>query len=367
MTTPIRILVPGAGGPGTINLCRSLRRAPEPVHLIGTDCDRAFATLAQTDEIHLVPPARDENAYLERIQELVHSRNVDVILPNNSIEVRALAKNRDDISAAMLVPPVAFLDLANSKWESYQRWRDQNLPVPQTWLLEQPDDVHQAFEELKTRPVWVRGAGIPGRGIGVASLPCKNSEEARVWVDYWSGWGGVIASEFLPGANLTWIGLFQNGELITGQGRERDRYVIPHVSPSGITGAPAISHTVHREDIAELGLKAARCLDPNVHGVVFVDFKCDEKDQPYITELNACRFGTTHFFYTAAGLNLPWLSVLLALNRPLPETPKTNPLPDNLYWIRTLDAGPVMISGTDLDAGNLDAGIRFNVNGTPLP
>ncbi len=367
MTTPIRILVPGAGGPGTVNLCRSLRRAPDPVYLIGTDCDRAFATLAQTDEIHLVSPAADEQAYLGQIQQLVHSRQVDVILPNNSIEIRALAKYRESIDANMVLPSLSFLDRANSKWDSYRCWRDQDLPVPRTWLLEEPTDVARVFDEVDTLPVWVRGAGIPGRGIGVASLPCDSAEQARIWVDYWKGWGGMIASEFLPGANLTWIGLFRNGELITGQGRERDRYILPHISPSGITGAPAVSHTVHRDDIADLGLKAARGLDPAVHGVVFVDFKCDDNNRPYITELNAARFGTTHFFYTAAGLNLPWLSVLLALDKPLPETPRQNPLPDNLYWIRTLDAGPVLIAGTDLDAGNLQAGTRFDITGAPLP
>ena len=38
-------------------------------------------------------------------------------------------------------------------------------------------------------------------------------------------------------------GLFAGGELVACQGRERLEYVIPHVSPSGITGAPAVTRT----------------------------------------------------------------------------------------------------------------------------
>ena len=72
-----------------------------------------------------------------------------------------------------------------------------------------------------------------------------------------------------------------------------------------------------------------------------------------------------NFFYTCAGLNLPWLLVLLALGRELPDVPARNPLPADLYWIRTLDAGPVLIDGEDLRAGRLDAGIRMGLHGHP--
>jgi carbamoyl-phosphate synthase large subunit len=97
--------------------------------------------------------------------------------------------------------------------------------------------------------------------------------------------------------------------------------------------------------------------------VVFVDMKCDADDVPRVTEMNAGRFGTTHFFYTAAGLNLPWLLVQMALGQELPELPEENPLPDDLHWVRTLDAGPVLIQGDDLRANRLEQGQRFDAYG----
>ena len=362
---PVRILVPGAGGPGTVNLCRSLKRAPEAVELVGTDCDRAFAALALTDEVWEVPRASAGAQYIDAVRAIVSERDIDVIVPNNSIEIRALAEHQEDLGAAICIPSIPALDRANSKWASWEIWSESGIPVPKTEVLHNRDDVQQAFADMGPPPVWVRGAGIPGKGIGVASLPCRTVRQAVQWVEYWEGWGGMIASELLEGRNLTWIGLYDHGRLVTCQTRERDRYVIPHVSPSGITGAPALSHTVHRDDVHDIATRAVAALDPEWHGVVFVDLKEDSDGVPRVTEANAGRFGTTHFFYTCAGLNLPWLLVLLALGRELPDVPARNPLPADLYWIRTLDAGPVLIDGEDLRAGRLDAGIRMGLHGHP--
>ena len=360
---PIVVLVPGAGGPGTVNLCRSLRRAPANLRLVGMDCDPAFASMALTDEVYIVPRASDEDAYIRAVKQIVSDCGVSVILPNNSLEARVLALHAHELGASLRLPSLETLETANSKWASYQRWVAGGVPVPRTLLLSKPENIQHAFELFESRPVWVRGAGIPGAGIGGAALPCKTVAQAREWVSFHDGWDAMIASEFLPGANLTWIGLFDQGELITSQCRQRDRYVIPHVSPSGITGAPALSHTISRRDAHETALVAARVLDAKLDGVVFIDMKCDADDVPRVTEMNAGRFGTTHFFYTAAGLNLPWLMVQLALGMDLPELEKHNPLPDDLYWVRTLDAGPVLISGEDLRAKRLDQGQRFDAHG----
>ena len=349
-----RILVTGAGGPGAVNMTRSLRMAEEPIYLVGCDASPYYLHLAETHARVLVPRCDDTEAYLAALARLVRGYAIDLILPNNSLEARVLAEHRERLAAPVFLPRVSMLDRANSKWDSYRLWRDAGFPVPRTVLLERREDVARAFEEMGTNPVWIRGAGIPGKGIGVASLPCRTVEQAVGWVAYWEGWGGMTASEFLPGENLTWIGLWKDGRLVTSQGRKRVAYVIPHVSPSGITGAPAIAHTVRRSELNELGEKATLALDPAMNGVAFLDFKCDAEGAPRITEMNAGRFGTTHHFYTVAGLNLPWLLVKLALGEPLPEDlPRTDPLPADLYWIRTLDCGPVLVAGARIEAGEL--------------
>jgi biotin carboxylase len=289
---------------------------------------------------------------LAEINRLISAHNIDFVMPNNSLEIDVLSAERDRLDAPVFLPAPPVLETANSKWASYCVWEDTEVPLPLTQLLSEPADVQRAFDAMqgdKDQPVWVRGAGIPGKGIGVASLPCRTVAQATQWVDYWRGWGGMIASEFLPGRNLTWMGLFKDGHLITSQCRERLAYVIPHVSPSGITGAPAISETIHDETVNHIGETAVLALDPHYTGVGFVDMKGDAAGTPRVTELNAGRFGTTHYFYTAAGANFPEFLLRVAAGETL-DVPTRDILPAGLVWIRTLDAGPVLTTRDAIDS-----------------
>ena len=354
--TPLRVMVTGAGGPGAVNLSRSLLAMTPQPWILAVDASPHYLLLALGHARARVPRCSDRGAYLEAIAGLARDHAIDFIVPNNSLEIAALSAHRDQLPARTVLPDPPVLAVANSKWASWQVWRDADgVPVPATALLQGPDDVERAFASMQRdveAPVWVRGAGIPGKGIGVASLPCRTVAQAIQWVDFHAGWGGMIASEFLPGDNLTWMGLFDRGRLVASQGRRRVAYVIPHVSPSGITGAPAISHTISDPEVNAIGEAAVLALDPAYHGVGFVDLKGDGDGQPRVTELNAGRFGTTHYFYTAAGANFPELLLRMAQGQPL-GVPRADILPPDLYWIRTLDAGPVLTTGAALGRGEL--------------
>lgn len=343
-----RILITGAGGPLGVNITRAFLNQDPPVFTVGTDCARYHLPLALTDERLLIPPATAGEPYLKALNEAIVKFDIQMVFPTHPTEVRTVSLYRDRIKARTYLPRHETILAAQNKYSSYRIWTAKGLPVPKTFLLSSPEEVEQAFEAIKTRPVWVRGSGVPGSGIGVASLPCRNASQATAWIDYWEGWGQLAASEFLPGGNYTWMGIFREGELITSQCRERLEYVIPHVSPSGITGAPAVSRTIHRADINEYGEAAVRALDPGAHGVFFTDLKCDDDDVPRITEVNGGRFGTTINFYTTAGANFPKLLTDLALDAPLGEWPKQDVLPAGLYWLRTLDCGPVLLKEEDL-------------------
>lgn len=359
-----RIMVTGAGGPGAVNLCRSLLTINPRPWILAVDASEYYVHLALGHARAVVPRCDDMAAYIEAINTLVRQHRIDFILPNNSLEIRVLSAHREALEAPVFLPEVPALDISNSKWESYGCFKNADLPVPKTHLLASPQELDAVFDELQAEsggPVWVRGAGIPGRGVGVASLPCRTAAQAAQWIDYHNGWGGMIASEFLPGANLTWMGLFDRGELLVSQGRERHAYVIPHVSPSGITGAPAISETIHESIVNQTGHAAVLAVDPTYTGVAFVDLKGDFAGVPRITEINAGRFGTTHYFYSAAGANFPEYLLRHAAGETL-DLPQTNVLPPGLIWIRTLDAGPVLTKRDALSEGSglvLDADSRW--------
>jgi hypothetical protein len=344
-----RILVPSAGGPGCVNLVRSLRMLGDEVWTLGADASPYYVHLAETHERVLSPRRDDEEAWLAWVNRTCLDHRIDFIFPNNSLDGALLTRYSSRLAARTWLPSERAFDVGEDKWSTWQRLRDAQIAVPRTWLLETPADVERVFETLDAPPVWVRGAGIPGKGVGVASLPARTVAQAVQWVEFWNGWGKMAASEYLPGRNLTWLGVFDRGRLVASQGRERDAYVIPHVSPSGITGAPAISHTVHRPDINAVGPVVCRLVDPDFHGPAFVDFKEDGSGIARVTEINVGRFGTTHHFYSEAGANFPELVLRMAFGEPLPGwVREADVLPEGLYWIRTLDAGPVLVDEATL-------------------
>lgn len=345
-----RILVTGAGGPLGVNVTRSLKAAPGDPFVLGTEANRYHLPLALSDETELIPPARETADYLDAVAALVEEHAIGMILPTHPVEVRTVAANRNRFEGVRLVLPDAEVVMtAQNKWRTWRILEEASVPVPATELIGTREDLARCFEAIGTRPVWVRGAGVPGAGIGVASLPCRELEHAAAWIDHWRGWGGFIASEFLPGRNLTWLGLFFDGRLVACQGRERLEYVIPHVSPSGITGAPAVSRTVSRGDLSRTGEAAIRALDPRPHGPYFVDMTEDGEGTPRVTEINAGRFGTTIHFYTEAGFNFPWLLADLAFDGAPDGSSVVDPIEPDTYWLRTIDCGPALVRG--LDAG----------------
>ena len=333
-----------------VNLTRSLLAAPEELWLLGSDCNPYHLHLCLTHERALIPPATNLEGYLDALRGLIATHRIDMILPSHPSEVRTLATHGAQLGVRLHLPPVAVILAAQNKWDTYQALAAAGVPVPYTALINNEADLAACFDGLQTRPVWVRGGGVPGRGIGVASLPCRELDHARAWVDHWKGWGGFIASEYLPGRNLTWLGLYDRGRLIASQCRERLEYVIPHVSPSGITGAPAVSRTVSRPDLLDIGERALRVLSPEPNGAFFVDFKEDAQEVPRVTEINGGRFGTTIHFYTEAGSNFPWWMVQLAFGEAVAGAPLIDPVEPDTYWIRTLDCGPVLVRGADVDA-----------------
>jgi carbamoyl-phosphate synthase large subunit len=322
------------------------------LELFGTDANRWHLPLSLCDETFLIPLAREGESYRDALVTIVEKYSIDCIVPTHPVEVRAVAGlvEKGLLVAKVALPRTSVLDTTDDKAATQEALQSGGLAVPRTLVLDGPDDVDRAFAELTdvADTVWVRGSGAPGLGIGGAALPCRDAGVAKAWVKHHEGWGRMSASELLPGDNLTWMAVFAKGTLVAAAARERLEYVLPHVAPSGITGAPAVSRTIVCDEISRLGEAAVRLVDGAPHGAYFVDFKGDHENRPRVTEINAGRCGTTVHFYTEAGLNFPELLVKMALGQDLPSFENPHGIIDaDLYWIRTLDCGPELVRGDD--------------------
>ncbi len=341
-----RILITGAGGSPSTNFVRSLRLAPEPFDLVGTDADEFLLMRAETDTRHLVPPASDP-AYLNVLNDIIDEAPVDLVHAQNDAEVRFLSDHRRDVHARTFLPAAETVRVCQDKFLSYQRWRAAGLVVPQTEMINDDEDLRTAFASFGER-LWLRNStGAGGRG----ALPVHDIETARSWLDLRQGWGRYTASELLEPQTITWMSIWHNGELVLAQGRKRLYWELSKVSQSGVSGATGAAVTVADAQVDEIAQAAVLAIDPEPDALFGVDLTYDRNGIPNPTEINIGRFFTTHLFFTELGINMPYVFVKLACGEPAPEiAPKLNPARPGMVWIRGIDFEPVLVPMSDINS-----------------
>lgn len=339
-----RIVVTGAGGPAGINFIMSLRIAPEKMFIVGTEANEYFIHLSPANKKYLVPRAK-EKGYIDKLNEIIRKEKAEFLHAQTDIEVEVVSENREKLETNLFLPSKETIKTCQDKLKSSEVWIKKGVPVAKTREIRAEHDIDRAFEEFGS-PIWIRARhGAGGRG----STPANNKETAVAWISYWkarnANWE-FIAQENLPGRNMAFHSLWKDGELVTSMARERLEYIYPHLAPSGVTGTPAVQKTVHDQKINKIATEAVLAIDPNFNGIACVDLKENKEGIPCVTEINAARMFTTSFFfsYTSKVLrkdhcaNIPYLYVKLAFKESIPEIPKYNILPENVYWIRHIDA-----------------------------
>jgi carbamoyl-phosphate synthase large subunit len=340
-----RIVVTGCGGPAGVNFVRSLRIAKEKFFIVGTDINKYHLQLPDVDERVLVPRCTDPD-YVDALNEIIRKFGIEFVHPQPDVEVKVISENREKINALTFLPDKKTIRICQDKLESAKIWLKRGIECPKSMLIENEDDLVKASEELGF-PFWLRATrGAGGRG----STPVNNVEQGLAWIKYWRKRGvnwEFVAQEYLPGKNIAFQSIWKDGEIITSQARERIEYIYPQLAPSGITGTPSVAVTIHRDDVNKIATECVLAIDPNATGIFCVDLKENKNGVPCPTEINAGRFFTTSFFFSHAGINMPYYYVKLAYKEKIPELPKYNALPAGLYWIRHMDSGPILLNESE--------------------
>lgn len=338
----LTVLITGAGGNIGVSMTRALKEWDRPVRVIGTEASDYYGYLSEADTTYEVPFASD-NAYLDRLEDVIERESVDVALPSNGWEVNALSEHGSTLAASTALPDHDAVETFQNKWRFYEELRQTDVPTPRTTLVETRAQVIDAVESIPTDEVWVRGVGIkdlPGRKMA-------DPETISDWIDYHDVWGECTVSTYLGGSDLTWLGVFDRGSLVCSQGRERLDY---GESRSWGTGAPTVSRTIHREDVNRLGRRAIDAVDGKPHGVYFTDMREDGDGTPRVTEVNPGRLGTTSSeFYRRAGLNVTSLLVEIALGDDYDAPPTYDAISADLHYISKASCESVIVPGSNMD------------------
>jgi len=332
-------MILGSGGSPAANFIRSLRDASEKFWIVGTEVSQYEIFRSEADETYITPYSNHPKS-IEILQDIIDKTSTEFVHAQPDVEILNLSRNRDKLGAATFLPAKKTIEICMNKVSSYECWEKAGLKVPKTALIKNPADLRKSMDAFGPK-VWIREiSGAFGKG----SLPTDNFEFAKAWIDYKDGWSNYSAAECLTPKTVTWSSIWKDGELVVAQGRKRLYWELGNRSPSGVTGITGTGVTISDPQVDDVAQKAIFAIDKNPNGLFSVDMTYDLDGIPNPTEINIGRFFTTIYFFTKAGLNMPYIFVKMAYGESIPKiTKKVNPLTPGFCWIRGVDFLPILV------------------------
>lgn len=318
----ITVLITGAGAPGAPGIIKSLRLVKERnIRLVGVDMKEKAAGFSMVDVSFRVPPAPEEN-FVPALLEIAKREKVDVILPLNTVELLKLAKLKRaffDEGVRISVSDPDGLEIANDKYLLMEYCRTQGIPVPDFRLVKGYEEFEQAVSDFgyPDRKVCLKPPVSHGkRGFRILASPqdCLNVllhakpddafatfEDISFVLRGAHPFPALLVLEYLPGDEYS-VDVLGDGEeaLVT----------IPRFREQTTGGISTIALTVRDQEIIEYSKKIVSGL--KLRGNIGLQFKRDVNGVPKIIESNPRLQGTV-VLCTAAGVNLPYLAVQIAL------------------------------------------------------
>ena len=349
---PLRILVTGAGAPGTKGTFHALRHNPDgrDVRITGVDLDMDAVGRYLAGSFHTVPPP-ESPMYLSALSAICNRQSIDVVLPQTTREIGVLARNRDALEeegTRVLVSSAEAVRRANDKGEVLRTFEKLGLPVPAWHEAGSEAELLSAAEALgyPDTPVVVKPPVSNGmRGLRILREAAWDAE--RFLAEKPSGieialddlvallqrgdkWPTLLVTEYLPGPEYS-VDAFRGEQIAVALPRRRD------VIRSGISFTTTL--LPDRHDLAEPTLRAAEALD--LRYAFGFQFKEDADGVPRVLECNP-RVQGTMAASLFGGFNPIWLSVQEALGETPTRPPARREAIFQRYW------GGLGIDGTSV-------------------
>lgn len=335
-----KILILGTGGNAGINFSRSLNLSND-FELVGCDTDEYFINHSVCKDNYLISKNKDEK--INQLKRIINDHGITMIHAQPDPEVQFLLQNKEIFKNYIFDHNYETWKVFRNKYECQRIWNEKlnlNFEIAKFDSLTQLE-----FDRLlkNNKRVWVRA--IEGAG-SKAALPVATYDQAKNWINYWIEFKGMSSSQFmiceyLPGREFAVQMLWNKGELIHSQARQRIRYIFEGIMPSGQSSTPSVAKTINEDSIYKMAEIFIKTIDSNPNGIYCIDMKENSNNLLIPTEVNYGRFFTTSYFFSVLGVNSPVDYVNLFLNKNVEK--KINYIKDEYTCIRGIDTEPKII------------------------
>ena len=321
------VLITAAGNvfmPGTMACLRN--NGERDLRLIGADMSDDPTILQMCDAAYQVPRGNDPS-YVDALLEICRKEKIDVLLPIMSVELNALAENRErfsEIGTIVSVSDPEALVIANDKRQLLDFLREQGLPCADYYAVKSKDELLESVRKLgypekrvcvkATNGSGSRGFRILDAGISrydmflheKPSAGVVRLEELTAILEEADEFPELLVMEYLPGTEYSVDLLADHGKVLVGCCRRSLRMENSIMLDAEIVDAPAVLDLC-AEVTSKLGLD----------GNIGFDLRERADGTPLIMECNP-RITAGIPYFALAGINLPYLCVKHLLGEELP-------------------------------------------------
>lgn len=163
----LRVLLTAVGCPGGVSMIHALKNNGErELEIVGTDLRENAAGRFFVDSFHTVPAGSSPD-FIPRLLDIVHQERPDVLLPQSSYEILALAHHRDEferLGVPVVVGSADSVERGSDKWLTYLALEGSDVPRPRSIRCSNVEAFKRAVHELGYpeqrvcfKPPWSKG------------------------------------------------------------------------------------------------------------------------------------------------------------------------------------------------------------------
>ena len=330
MKNALCILMTGAGAPGASGIINCYRNNGEQnVRVIGVDVKDTVPMVNKLDALQKVPFAEDSD-FIKTIFAICEKYNVQVIQPLVTRELEVFAQNiglfqQHDIQVC--VSPLTNLHIANDKGLLLRELEKNALYVPQYRIVTNAADFKEACYALgyPHSPICFKPTHSNGsRGFRIIDDTQSKAyllfyeKPNNLYMSFDEAYGIIsamekmpelIIMEFLPGKEYSVDMLIDHGQVL---------YCIPRLRLTMNGGISTSCIVENNNEVIDYCSTIAKILQ--LHGNIGIQVRYSASNQVAILEINP-RVQGSIVACAAAGVNLPYYGIKLALYEEIPIVP----------------------------------------------
>lgn len=339
----ITVLLTASGGLGIPSIITCLKNNPEKkkIRVICADISDVPLLHFIADGFHILPRGNSKN-YIRSITKLCQKEKIDVIMPGAGIEILALSNHIEKFESKRIAVTISNqtpLKILKDKHATYKFLEKYKIPVPKYFFVNNRKEFLKSAKQLgyPQFPICFKPSkySASGGARGFRILRKNNSVSSNILdkkpgsveIDYDTTLKlfsknnlGMLVMEYLPGEEYSVYVLCKQGKTL---------YCIPQLrkklqqfySFEAVVKKNKTINDICKKIVEKFGL------DFNIN----IQIKISRNGIPKVVEINP-RMGGSISLSVAAGINLPFYAVKLALNEKIPKKKIINNVKMNRYW-----------------------------------